>query len=98
MKILSGDITRRDLSTEDTKKNFLAIGANVNVVANMLLDISFGANDLPKFADTFFVGGDIGYAVSGVTFKLGVEYSASGDAFSYDEAGLSIVPQISLAF
>ena len=85
-------------TTFESKNNYLAVGANINAVENMILDVFFGANDLPKFADTFFVGGDIGYAVSGVTFKLGVEYSASGDAFSYDEAGLSIVPQISLAF
>ena len=49
----------------------------------MLLDVFFGVNYV---ATSFFVGGDIGYAVSGVTFKLDVEYSASGDAFSYDEA------------
>ena len=83
-----------------SKANFLVVGANVNVVENMLLDFFVGANDLgnDNFGDTFFVGGDIGYTVSGVTFQLGVEYSASTAAFSYDEAGLSIVPQVKVAF
>ncbi len=82
-----------------SKANFLVVGANVNVVENMLLDFFVGANDLgnDNFGDTFFVGGDIGYTVSGVTFQLGVEYAA-GDAFSYDETGLSIVPQVKVAF
>ena len=79
------------------KQNYLVAGANFNVVENMLLDVFVGANDLGTFGDTFFVGGDVGYTVSGVTFKLGVEYAA-GDAFSYDETGFSIVPQVSVAF
>ena len=77
--------------------NYLVVGANVNVVENMLLDFFVGANNLAEIGDTFFVGGDIGYTVSGVTFQLGVEYAA-GDAFSYDETGLSIVPQVKVAF
>ena len=84
------------LETVD-RPNFLAFGANFNVVENMLLDVFVGANDLGAFGDTFFVGGDVGYTVSGVTFQLGVEYAAGG-AFSYDETGFSIVPQVSVAF
>ena len=84
------------LETVD-RPNFLVFGANFNVVENMLLDVFVGANDLGAFGDTFFVGGDVGYTVSGVTFQLGVEYAAGG-AFSYDETGFSIVPQVSVAF
>ncbi len=80
-----------------TDKNFLYVGADLNVVENMLLDVFFGATDLESFGDTFYVGGDIGYTVKNVTFQLGLEYAA-GDAFSYDLPGLSIVPQISVAF
>ena len=78
-------------------KHFLVAGANLNVVENMILDVFFGATDLENFGDTVFVGGDIGYTLQNVTFKLGVEY-AKGDAFSYDLPGLSIVPQVSVAF
>ena len=78
-------------------KHYLVAGANLNVVENMILDVFFGATDLENFGDTVFVGGDIGYTLQNVTFKLGVEY-AKGEAFSYDLPGLSIVPQVSVAF
>ena len=78
-------------------KHYLVAGANLNVVENMILDVFFGATDLENFGDTVFVGGDIGYTLQNVTFKLGVEY-AKGAAFSYDLPGLSIVPQVSVAF
>ena len=64
---------------------------------NMLLDVFAGAQDLGDFARTYFVGGDIGYTLSGVTFQLGLEYAA-GEAQNYDLTGLSIVPQIKVAF
>ena len=83
--------------TDAATKHFLVAGANLNVVENMILDVFFGATDLENFGDTVFVGGDIGYTLQNVTFKLGVEY-AKGSAFSYDLPGLSIVPQVSVAF
>lgn len=83
--------------TDAATKHFLVAGANLNVVENMILDVFFGATDLENFGDTVFVGGDIGYTLQNVTFKLGVEY-AKGEAFSYDLPGLSIVPQVSVAF
>ena len=83
--------------TDAATKHYLVAGANLNVVENMILDVFFGATDLENFGDTVFVGGDIGYTLQNVTFKLGVEY-AKGSAFSYDLPGLSIVPQVSVAF
>ncbi len=81
--------------------HYLYAGVNLNVVENMILDVYIGANNLPKFADTFFVGGDIGYTVKNVTFQLGLEYAGTGvggAAYNYDYTGLSIVPQIKVAF
>lgn len=82
-------------------EHYLYAGANFNVVENMLLDAYFGANNLTKFADTFFVGGDIGYTLKNVTFALGVEYAATtagNGAYNYDYNGLSIVPKVSVSF
>ena len=84
-----------------TELNYLYAGVNLNVVENMLLDVYFGANDVVTFGDTYFVGGDIGYTVNGVTFQLGIEYAgtgANGAAYNYDYTGLSIVPQVKVAF
>ncbi len=78
-------------------QNYLKVGADLNVVENMILDVFFGANNVTDFGNEFFVGGDIGYTVKNVTFQLGLEYAA-GAADSYDLAGLSIVPQVKVAF
>ena len=77
--------------------HYLYVGANLNVVENMLLDVYFGANDVTDFANEFFVGGDIGYTISGMTFKLGVEYAAA-DSYNYDLSGLNIVPSVSFSW
>ena len=63
----------------------------------MLLDVYFGANDVTDFANQYFVGGDIGYTISGMTFKLGVEYAAA-DSYNYDLSGLNIVPSVSFSW
>ena len=78
-------------------QHYLMAQVNLNLVENMLLDVFAGAQDLGDFARTYFVGGDIGYTLSGVTFQLGLEYAA-GEAQNYDLTGLSIVPQIKVAF
>ena len=77
--------------------HYLYVGANLNVVENMLLDVYFGANDVTDFANQFFVGGDIGYTISGMTFKLGIEYS-EGTSKEYDLNGFNIVPSVSFSW
>ena len=87
--------------TTAEENSYLAVGADLNVVENMLLDVYFGANELDNFGDTFFVGGDIGYTLKNVTFALGLEYAGTGvggGAYNYDYTGLSIVPKVSVSF
>ena len=79
-------------------EHFLYAGVNLNVVENMLLDVYFGANDLAKFADTYYVGGNVGYVVSGMTFNVGIEYSAPKAAKEFDLSGFNIVPSISFSW
>ena len=86
------------LQTEgDNVNNFLVAQVNLGFVEGLPIDVYFGANNLEKFADTFFVGGDVAYTVSGVTFKLGVEYSQDS-SFNYDNTGLVIVPSVGVSF
>ena len=79
------------------KAHYLYMGADFNVVENLLLGAYFGANDVTDFANEFFVGGNVGYVISGMTFNLGLEYSA-GAAYNYDLKGLNIVPSVSFAW
>ena len=79
------------------KAHYLYAKVNLNLIENMLLNVYFGANDVTKFADEVFVGGEVGYTLSGVTFKLAAEYAA-GDAKELEYTGFNIAPSISFAW
>ena len=90
----------------DRTEHFLYAGVDITAVENMLLDVYFGAYNLSEFSDSWFIGGDVGYTLSNVTYKLGIEYGG-GTSYAYDDnyyatnktaAGLWIVPSISVAF
>lgn len=65
----------------DGEYNRLHAGVNLNVVENMILNLYGGAGDLSKVADqngNWYVGGNVGYTVAGITFQLNLQY-ADGD-------------------
>lgn len=87
-------------------EHFMYAAVDVTAVENMLLDLYFGAYNAAEFADSWYIGGDIGYTLANVTYKLGVEYGA-GTSFNYNDsyyktdnsgAGLWIVPSIAVAW
>ena len=98
------------LRTKDdqTTRHFFYAKADFNVVENMTLGVFGGAMDLLTADQNWYVGGNIGYTISGVTFKLNVEYGKSQsfswmdnvDGFTPDSAkgGLWIVPSVKVAF
>lgn len=80
-------------------QHYLYVGANFNVVENMALAAYFGANDLGHFKDEWFVGGNVGYTLKGVTFNCAVEYAAGMGRIDDGElSGFSIVPSVKVAF
>ncbi len=81
----------------DETYHYIHVGADFALVENMNLDVYFGADDIFSFADTYHVGGNVGYRLAGVKYNLGIEY-AKGGAYNYDNGGLSIVPSISVSF
>ena len=85
------------LSQDETMEHYLVAQVNLGVVEGLPIDVYFGAENLAEFADTFFVGGDIAYEVSGVNFALNVEYAKAG-AFNADYTGLSITPSVGVSF
>ena len=89
--------TNTNGSDIDDYEHYLYAGINLNLVENLLLDVYAGAESLTEIADTFFVGGDVGYTLSGMTFKLGLEYAAR-NSFNYDNAGFNIVPSVSFSW
>ena len=95
--------TQKDAAT----RHFFYAKADFNVVENMTLGVFGGAMDLATADQNWYVGGNVGYTISGVTFKLNVEYGKSQsfswidnvNAFTADKgAGLWIVPSVKVAF
>ena len=88
--------------------NMLYVGADINVLEGLLLNAYFGAADLVKFVDNWYVGANVGYEVyDGITLALNVQYATEGGADliggdisegSVGAAGFSITPKMSIAF
>ncbi len=80
-------------------EHYLNVGVDLAVVENMNLNVYFGADDLTDFANQYFVGGNIGYTLYGMTFNLGIEYNESNwGAYNYDHTGLMLVPSVAVSF
>lgn len=91
----------------------LHLGANINAIENILLNVYGGVGDFNAVEDSFYVGANVGYdVVGGVTLQLNLQYAAYGaDGKSYmnsvggdvsngavKAAGFSITPIISVNF
>ncbi len=64
---------------------------NLNLVKNLGLDVYFNIADLTKVGDTFTVGGDASYKLSGVEFAMNMEYAKATKAFS-------VTPKVIIVF
>ena len=64
---------------------------NFNVVENLGLDAYFNIANLEKTGDTFSVGADVSYKLSGVQFALNAEYARADKAFT-------VTPKMIIAF
>ena len=63
---------------------------NFNVVENLGLDVFFNIGNFEKVGDTFEVGGDVSYTVSGVEFAANLKYAGG--------AGFSVTPKVIVVF
>ena len=87
---------------DTTNTHGLHLGADFSaLVENAKLDAYFGSKDLKNFSDKWYVGGDVGYKLSGITLNLGVEYNKGGQKNVGSNApkdSFVLVPSISVAF
>ena len=65
---------------------------NFNVVENLGLDVFFNIGNFETIGETFEVGGDVSYTVSGVEFAANLKYAGG------DEAGFSVTPKVIVVF
>ncbi len=84
----------------------LYAGVDLNVVENLLLNVYGGATDIAT-EDTFYVGGNVGYTISGITLNANIQYTGANTATgcfgdigegAVKAKGFSITPSIALAF
>ena len=88
-------------------KNVLYAGVDLNVVENLLLNVYAGSTDFST-KDTFYVGGNVGYTVSGITLNANLQYAGAAANMSgiggdigegaVKATGFSITPSISVAW
>ena len=91
----------------------LHLGANINAIENILLNVYGGVGDFNAVEDSFYVGANVGYdVVGGVTLQLNLQYAAYGaDGKSYMNSvggdvsngavkaqGFSITPMVKVSF
>ena len=95
----------------DDKTSRLHFGADINVLADMILNVYGGVGDFDAAEDSWYVGGNVGYTVYGVTFNLNLQYAPSETGKSYmadkggdiaqgavKATGFSITPSVSVSF
>ena len=94
----------------ETAISMIHAGVDLNVIENMILNVYFGASDISEEAGdvSYYVGGNVGYELSGITFQVNVQYADGGYAKEVggDVAqgavkvaqGFSITPMLKLSF
>ena len=102
-------VYENNVDVADSGVNRLHFGIDLNVVENLILNVYAGCGDLGKktMDDNYYVGGNVGYEVGGVTFQLNLQYdeggymaSKGGDVSNgaVKATGFSITPMVKVSF
>ena len=88
-------------------KNVLYAGVDLNVVENLILNVYGGSTDF-AVKDSYYVGANVGYTVSGITLNANLQYAGAGAGMgdiggdigegAVKANGFSITPSISVAW
>ena len=81
---------------DDDADNNLQLGVSGDV-GSFSYNTYFGAEDVLEFRDTYYLGAEVYYTLSSLTFGLGIEYAESS-SYNYQGHGLWIAPSLSIAF
>ena len=83
--------------TKDEAHSLYA-GIDLNLIENLGIGLYTGADDVTDYENTYYVGTDLSYTYSNITFGLGLEYAEAAAGFNYDNGGFNIVPYVSVAW
>ena len=81
-----------------SSKSLLNTHTQRNLIENLGIGLYTGADDVTDYENTYYVGTDLSYTYSNITFGLGLEYAEATDGFNYDNGGFNIVPYASVAW
>ena len=105
-------VYENNVDVADSGVNRLHFGIDLNVVENLILNVYAGCGDLGKKGAVsteanYYVGGNVGYEVGGVTFQLNLQYDEGGYMVSkggdvsngaVKATGFSITPMVKVSF
>lgn len=83
--------------TKDEAHSLYA-GIDLNLIDNLGIGLYTGADDVTDYENTYYVGTDLSYTYTNITFGFGLEYAEAAAGFNYDNGGLNIVPYVSVAW
>ena len=83
--------------TKDEAHSLYA-GVDLNLIENLGIGLYTGAADVTDYENTYYVGTDLSYTYTNITFGLGLEYAEAASGFNYDNGGFNIVPYVSVAW
>ena len=83
--------------TKDEAHSLYA-GIDLNLIDNLGIGLYTGADDVTDYENTYYVGTDLSYTYTNITFGLGLEYAEAAAGFNYDNGGFNIVPYVSVAW
>lgn len=76
----------------------LYAGVDLNLIDNLGIGLYTGADNVTDYENTYYVGTDLSYTYTNITFGLGLEYAEAASGFNYDNGGFNIVPYVSVAW
>ena len=83
--------------TKDEAHSLYA-GIDLNLIDNLGIGLYTGADNVTDYENTYYVGTDLSYTYTNITFGLGLEYAEAASGFNYDNGGFNIVPYVSVAW
>ena len=83
--------------TKDEAHSLYA-GVDLNLIDNLGIGLYTGADNVTDYENTYYVGTDLSYTYTNITFGLGLEYAEAASGFNYDNGGFNIVPYVSVAW
>ena len=98
------------VTAEGRTDHMFYVGADFNVLEGLTLNVYTGStllNETTEYADSFYVGGNVGYEIAGLGLNLNLQYAKGNGGIAslgdiaqggVNTTGFSITPSVTVAF